>query len=85
MELLTEKYNEKIIGVLGCFDRILITGTIPKICFSQGITSYFLRNNIRIFDYMKFVQPLSDKIRQNAEQIAKENGIEIEFIRKTHI
>jgi len=85
MKLLTEKYEKKIVGVSGCFDRLLITGTLPEICFSQGITSYFLRNHIRIFDYLKFVEPFKDKIRANAEQIAQENGIEIEFIRKTHI
>lgn len=39
-------------------------------------------NGIRIFDYPDFSQPLTEQVRQNAERIASENGIEIEFIRK---
>jgi len=40
-------------------------------------------NDIRIFDYPQFAEPLNEEIRENAERIAKENGIQIEFIRKT--
>ncbi len=48
------------------------------------MTAYMKSNGIRIFDYPNFSQPLTEQIRQNAEKIASENGIEIEFIRKLH-
>lgn len=80
--LLTEKYADKISAVLTCYDRIIIQGVIPGWCFSEGMTSYFYANDIRIFDYANFSKSLSDKTRENAEQLAKENGIQIEFIRK---
>ncbi len=85
MELLTTKYQNKISGVLGCFDRVIITGTIPQICYPQGMTSYLYGRNIRIFDYPKFAEPLRNEIRSNAEQTAKDNNIEIEFVKKSHI
>jgi len=85
MELITETYKEKISGVLGCFDRVVITGTLPKICYSQGMTSFLYSKGIRIFDYAKFVEPYKEQIRTNAEQIAKENGIDIEFVSKSSI
>ena len=85
MELLTSTYKEKIEGIISCFDRIIITGTVPQICYAQGMTSYLYAKNIRIFDYAKFAEPLRNKIRSNAERIAKENDIEIEFVRKSHI
>jgi len=47
------------------------------------MTSYLYANDIRIFDYPQFAEPLNDMIRENAERIAKENGLQIEFIRKT--
>ncbi len=85
MDLLTTTYQDKIEGTLSCFDRIIITGTIPQICYSQGMTSYLYSHGIRIFDYAKYAEPFKDEIRANAEQIAKENDIEIEFVRKSHI
>lgn len=85
MELLTSAYQNQISGTLDCFDRIVLTGTIPYICYSQGMTSYLYQHNIRIFDYPKFANPLRERIRENAEKIASDNGLEIEFISKSHI
>jgi hypothetical protein len=83
--LITEQYADKISGVISCYDRIVIQGTIPGICYAQGMTSFLNTQNIRIFDYPRFAEPLRDKLRNNAEQIAKENGLEIEFIRKKNV
>jgi len=85
MELLTETYKGKIAFVLSCYDRLILTGTMPEISYSQGMTSYMYHNEIKIFDYPKFAEPFKDAIRANAERIAKENGLEIEFIRKTGV
>jgi len=82
MNLLTERYASKIRGVLSCFDRVVITGTIPEICHAKAMTDHLFLAKIRIFDYTKFAEPLRDEIRNNAERLAQENGLEIEFIRK---
>jgi len=80
--LLTERYKDKIEGVLACYDRIVIHGNIPVLCFDGGMTSYLYQNNIKIFDYPDWANTLREELREHAERIAKENGLEIEFIRK---
>lgn len=82
MQLIHECYKNKINGELSCFDRFIITGTFPGFCFAKGMTIFLKRNCIRIFDYPKFANVLRNEIRDNAEEIVKENGLEIEFIRK---
>ena len=81
--LITERHEEEINGTITCYDRIIIQGVIPNWSYAEGMTGYFYANNIMIFDFAKFSQPLTEKVRVNAEKIAKENGVEIEFIRKT--
>lgn len=81
MALLTERYSEKINGVLSCYDRILIQGTLPGFCYADGMTKYLYDHNIRIFDYPRFAEPLRDQIRENAERLATEHGLKIEFVR----
>ena len=81
--LITERHEEEINGTITCYDRIIIQGVIPNWSYAEGMTGYFYANNIMIFDFTKFSQPLTEKVRENAEKIAKENGVEIEFIRKT--
>lgn len=46
------------------------------------MTSFLFERRIRIFDYPKFAEPYRNRIRENAEKMAAEAGIEIEFIRK---
>ena len=82
MVALTERYASKIRGVLSCFDRIVITGTLPDICYADAMSSHLRSKGIRIFDYTQFAEPLRDEIRLQAERLAGDNGLEIEFIRK---
>lgn len=81
MALLTERYSDKINGVLSCYDRVLLQGTLPGLCYADGMTKYLYDHNIRIFDYPMFAEPLRDQIRENAEQLAVEHGLKIEFVR----
>ena len=85
MELLTERYCNDIAGTLSCYDRIVITGTLPVLSNAQHLGSYMSRNNIRIFDYATFAEPFRTTLKLNAEKIAKESGVEIEFVRSSSV
>jgi hypothetical protein len=79
--LLTERYKDDLLGVLSCFDRVVITGTLPGACYAKGMTSYLYSKNIKIFDYAKeFADPMRNMIRENALTIAKAHEIDIEFV-----
>jgi hypothetical protein len=71
--------------VLSCYDRVIIHGSLPGFGHSDGMTSYLKANGIRSFDYTKFAEPLRDQIRNNAERLAEQNGIEIQFLRRSNI
>ena len=85
MQNFIERHNTKIKGALSCFDRIVLTGTIPGICYAQGMSSFLTMKGIRIFDFTQWADPLRQEIRENAEKIAAGNGLEIDFIRKKNI
>jgi len=85
IELLTERLKDQIVGVLGCWDRVLLFGTLPKICYAEGMTSYLYGKQVRIFDYPKFAEPFRNQLRENAEALAAASGIVIEFIRKRNV
>jgi len=84
MDLFTDRHSSKIRGSVSCFDRVVLTSTVPGICYADGMSSYLRANNIRIFDYAKWAEPLREEIRTNAQKIASENNLEIEFIRRNN-
>ncbi len=79
---LEERYAGNLHGVLSCFDRIIIVGTMPGACYARGMTSFLYQQSIRIFDYAKFAEPLRDRIRERAHQVCADVGVEIEHVRK---
>lgn len=81
MELFTQRHATQIAGELSCFDRIVITGTIPVICYADGMSSYLNFQHIRIFDYTKWAEPLREQVRTNAQCLGQEAGLEIEFLK----
>lgn len=83
--LLTERYLSQLRGVLHCFDRIVITGTLPDFGHPQAATRYLNQHHCRIFDFAEHVKPLRDEIRANAEALAQQAGVAIEFIRNSKL
>ena len=51
LTLLTERHADQIAGVRSCYDRILVFGTLPNVCFAEGMTAYLYTHQVRIFDY----------------------------------
>lgn len=81
---LVERYAHAIAGQLSCLDRVVICGTVPGACFAEGMTHILHHHNIRIFDYAQFAKPLADQMRDNAQSLADQAGIEIDYIRKAN-
>jgi hypothetical protein len=83
--LLTDRYHNRLAGVLSCCDRIVITGTLPGACFAEGMTRILKARGIRVFDYpTQFAAPLRDRVRE-AARLAAAAGITIEHIARSYI
>ena len=81
---LTERYDDRITGVLSCYDRVVITGTLPTVCYAEGMTRFLYANGIRIFDYPAFAQTLRDRVRDGAAALAA-TGAMIQHLARSHI
>jgi hypothetical protein len=81
-ELLPDKYADLLQGVLECYDRVIIVGHLGSLSYAQGMSSYLYGQQIRIFDYTQFAEPLRDEIKERMQAIATENGLQIEYIGK---
>jgi hypothetical protein len=82
---LTDRYDDQIIGMLSCYDRVMITGTVPVICYAAGMTQFLHTSGIRIFDYPAFAQTLRDRVRESTASIAAEAGVRIEHMAKASV
>jgi hypothetical protein len=83
--LITERYTDDIYGTISCYDRIIIKGTAGTFGYAGGMTSFFYQTENKIFDFANIFTPITEQIKSNIEEIAKVNGIKIEYIRKAGV
>jgi hypothetical protein len=81
-ELLTQRYAEQILGTLGCWDRVIITGTLTDVCHAGAVEAWLRRDKIRCFDLKVFAEPLRDQVRDHALLTARAAGLGIEHLER---
>ena len=80
---LVERYAKEIAGVLGCFDRLVVTGTLMEIAHPEAMDAFLHREGFRAFDIGLFADPLRQRIRDNAVELARAAGVEIEYLSRS--
>jgi hypothetical protein len=81
-EELEQRFPGAIAGVLSCYDRVLLQGTLPGICFAGGMEKFLRTQGILLKDYTQWALPLAGQLKARAASLAAEAGISIEFLRK---
>lgn len=81
MNAFVERHRGMIAGVVSCFDRVVITGSLPDICHARALAGYLSYHDIRLFDFPRWAERLRDELRGHAQQVAAAADIDIEFIR----
>jgi hypothetical protein len=82
---LEDRYDDRIAGVLSCYDRVVITGTLPTVCYADGMTRFLHTRGIQIFKYPEFAMTLRERVREQVASVVAEAGVTIEHIAKSHI
>ena len=84
-EGLLTRYADKIVGVLGCYDRLVLSGTLTAIAHPGAMAAVLRREHIRCFDLGQYLDPLREQVRQNAEDIAAEHGLTIQYLQNRNV
>lgn len=80
---LITRYGGEIEGVLGCFDRLVVTGTLGEVAHPEAMAAVLYREGIRCFDIGQFAEPLRERIRDNALEQARAAGVEVECLSRS--
>lgn len=75
---LLDRYADQSEGVLGCYDRLIFTGTLVDVAHPDAVPLRLHQLNIRCFDLKLFAEPLCDQGRDTARLLARQAGLEIE-------
>lgn len=77
-----ERYAGQMVGQLGCWDRLVVSGTLMDVAYSGVLENRLRREEIRCFDLKHFAEPLREAMREHAIKLARAAGLEVEFIQR---
>lgn|SRR5262252_8723018 len=70
MERFLKRHQNRVIGTIAGFDRILFSGTLRSISYVKGLEIFLTINRVLHKDFVRFAEKLSDRIKAHAESYA---------------
>jgi len=67
------KHQDKILGTLSCFDRILFKGYLP-FGYPEAMERFLTRQGVLIKDFKRFASTCSDGLKEHAMEVARKAG-----------
>jgi len=74
MERFVKRHGDRIVGSIAGFDRMLFRGNLSSICHVEGMDRFLSSQRVLYKDFTAFVQRISKRVKECAEQMAKDNG-----------
>jgi hypothetical protein len=80
MQEFIAKHREQLAGVLSGFDRLLFRGTLRSISYPKGMMRYLWAQQVRLTDFGKHVQQVSDRLKQACKAKAEALGRAVQYL-----
>jgi len=80
MQAFLDRHQQKIIGVLHGYDRLLFRGCLRSISYPNGLGNFLAAHGVRYARFGAFAQQLSDQLKVHARKIAEDSGRPFEYL-----
>lgn len=80
MNLFVSKFQDKIIGILRTFDRMLFRGTLLNLVRVEGLRLYLNVLSIPRSRWGEHLSAMSDQVEKRSLEIAKQLGVESRYV-----
>ena len=74
------KHEKEITGVLSGFDRLVFRGTLRSISYPEGMMRYLWANQVRLTEFGKHVQRMSEQVKQVCRAQAEALGRPVKYL-----
>jgi len=85
MKKFINRYNNKIVGILSTFDRMIFKGHILPFFYKNGRHYFLYKAKILLKDFWIYAKEISRKIKINAQRIASKQGRPYTYIDSSNV
>lgn len=80
MERFLRRHQDRIAGIISGFDRMRFTGTLRWMAHVEGMGKFLNSQGVLLKDFGKYVERLSDEIKEHAYRIAEKKGRPVQYL-----
>ncbi|MFQ5675241.1 MAG: hypothetical protein ACE5G1_05030 [bacterium] len=73
--MFAERYRDDILGTNGCFDRVVVSGSIVPISYVDGLTRFLSANRILFKEFQAHAKYLAELLKGHAQSLAEEASV----------
>lgn len=83
MQGFLKRHEDRVVGVLSGFDRLLFRGTLRCLEYQDGVEAFLATHRVLIKDFGKFAEGLSHEVKEHAKAYAQERGRPLIYLPST--
>jgi len=80
MTSLLQRYSDRIVGTLSCFDRLIIWGTLVRVSHPGGLVNRLKELDVSLREFSDFALRLRDELATRITEVAAAAGVQIEYL-----
>jgi hypothetical protein len=74
------KHQDKISGVLSCFDRVIFRGHLP-LSYEKGLSGFLYQQKVLLKDFKGYAPQIADRVRDHVKAIVEKAGAPFRHLR----
>jgi hypothetical protein len=67
------KHQDKIHGVLSCFDRVIFRGYLP-LSYPKGMAGFLYQQNVLLKDFKDYAPPIAERVKEHVKTLVEKAG-----------
>lgn len=80
MQEFIARHQEKVVGTLSGFDRVVFRGTLRKIAYVEGMQRYLRANDVLLKDFSRYVNGVTEQVKKASVVEAQKAGRPIQYL-----
>ncbi|HEU4996784.1 MAG TPA: hypothetical protein VFT29_18335 [Gemmatimonadaceae bacterium] len=85
MERFLTRHGDRITATLSGFDRLRFRGSLRSLSYVKGLEIFLSTQQVLLKDFGRYVEELSDTVKQHAERLAATTGRPLEFLPSSRV
>ena len=85
MQQFLDRHQDRIVGVLQGFDRLLFHGTLRSMSYLTGMDKFLNVHGVLYKHFGRFAERVSDKLKEHARQFAEKHQRPFHYLQSSSL